>query len=254
MRNFTARIDQLLNTLKFSIAVVVAMIISQIFTACKKYNDDANTDACSIITATNISENIVYHFFYKPDGKIYKAEAGAKVIKYEYSGNTTIITTIDSGRFINKIIATLNSLGFATNVRIQNDTAGASWNNTVYEYNGVEVTRSTYTSSGSGAAGIAMYHWSDGNLVSKSFASDTINYNYYTNQHTQEGDYIFFAQLLQGYKIYHTINLLSSYSSTTVSSTTFFTYEFASGKISSFIAANSDGSVRFDYEYQCDYY
>jgi hypothetical protein len=65
-----------------------------------------------------------------------KVTSGTDSNTYSYSGNVVTITAYASGSFSSRYIATLNPAGLITNLRYEDNAAGSTWNNVVYEYNG----------------------------------------------------------------------------------------------------------------------
>ena len=84
---------------------------------------------------------------------------------------------------------TLNANGLASNVRTENNVAGTSWDNTLYEYSGTELIKSTYTNSAGDPVEISTFTWSGGNLTSITSGSSTTTISYYTDKPAQPGDY-----------------------------------------------------------------
>jgi hypothetical protein len=158
-------IDGLIKTLRIIITVAaLSLTIAGIISGCKKNSD--KRPACSIIAAASPSLATVYHLSYNSDGKLNSVTAGATIVTYEYTGNTSIATTLDSGRFFSKKIIILNAAGLAINVRAENNPAGTDWSNNVNEYSGAELIKSTSTSSVGGSPLITTYTWLNQNLVS----------------------------------------------------------------------------------------
>jgi len=221
------------------------------FTRCKKNNDKA--PECRIISATGVPGGASYQLTYDNTGKLSRVVLGQGVITYDYTGNGNMVTVtnMDSGQFRSRTVVTLNPVGLASNVRVEDDLTGATWSNTSYEYNGDELSRSTSTSSAGGAPSVSTYTWSDGNMISATTdptgpMPSTSTFEYYTDKPRQNGDFLLLLQLLQGYEIYRNKNLIKGISGAVL------TYIFAKdGKIASLEVA--EGTTSFlDYQYQCN--
>jgi len=217
--------------------------VAGIFAACKKNND--KKPVCKIITATIAGAPQPYRFIYNSKGQLSRTVAGSALFAYDYAGDSVIITREDSGRYQARTVATLNSLGLATNVRLYTSASGADWNNTANEYNGEELIRSTYTSS-NGVPSVSTYTWSNQNMVAQINGTDTTVYEYYTDKPILKGDYLDFTNFLQGYETIRNKNLLKSIYGE------LFTYDLGqNGNITTLevTAGNSRGFI--DYEYEC---
>jgi YD repeat-containing protein len=234
-----------MKTLRILNATILILTIAGTFNGCKKSND--KKPACRIIAVATTPTGSAYDLSYNGDGKLSRVTLGNNVTIFEYAATTTIVTTLDSGVFISKTTVRENADGLATNVRREYDVAGTNWTNDVYEYNGVELARSTSTSATSDSASIGTYRWSNGNMVAAISGTTITTLDYYTDRSRQKGDYLYLAQSLQGFEVYRNKNMLKSLS------TSRFSYDFdADGKVTSVII-NSGGSTSFlDYRYQCN--
>jgi YD repeat-containing protein len=232
--------------LKILIAATLVLTFLGIFIGCKKHTD--KKPVCKMISATLVpSSDQAYRFSYDNDGRLVRVVAGFAVTTYDYTGNMTTVTNQDSGKFTSRMIVTMNDLKLATNVRTESDDSGANWANTVFEYNGEELSKSTFTSSAGGTATVSKYNWSGGNMVSIISATDTSTLEYYTDKPRQSGDFLLLEQTLQGYETYRNKNLLKGLSGADL------IYEFgADGNISSLRVDQGGGSTFLDYQYQCN--
>ena len=241
----------IMKTRKILIVVVLIFVVTGVFTECKKNNDEKKT--CRLTTANFPRTNIVYQLSYNSNGKLSSVTIGDTVTTYTYSGNTTIATSFESGTFIRKNILTLNDAGLTANIRTEIDITGNNWHNKAYEYNGVELIKSTLTFSTGTSSSVTTYTWSNGNMVSVTSASVTNILDYYLDKPNQGGDAFnqspfLVYQFIQGYEIYRTKNLLKSIAGET------FAYDFRpDGNISSVraISGNANDTI-VKYEYQCD--
>ncbi len=226
-----------------SLAIVLKMTV--FLTYCSKSND--KKASCRIITVTPAPNGTPFHFTYNTDGKPSRAESSNFVMTCEYSAGSATIVTFNLGNFQSKTTATLNKDGLATNVRTELDTLGTNWSNTIYEYNGQEVSRSTLTSSNGGRPIVTTYTWDNQNLVISNTDSSSETFGYYNDKPRQTGDYFVLVQQLQGYENFRNKNLLKSIDATSLN------YQFGTdGKINSLSATTGANETFINYEYQCD--
>lgn len=217
------------------------------FSSCKKDKNIALTEKCKISTISMGTQSV--HISYNSDGRISKIDLGGDEIRsYEYSGNMLTINGTYSGAFSYKQIVTMNSDGFATNSRTENNEEGTSWYNTAYEYNGKELKKATTTSSYSSTPEVTTYTWSGGNLVS----GDGVGVaEYYLDKAYQAGDYLNILQIFAGETIIKNKNLIKS--SIDGADTTNISYNFdAEGKIISATETTGSTTVTDNYQYLCD--
>ena len=234
-----------MKTLRTLISLVTVLAITGILSQCKKRND--KKPSCQIITATFAPNVSTFHLTYNLEGKPSRVVSNIIDMSFEYSAGSVIIVTFQSGNFQSKTIATLNKDGLATNVRTENDTLGTSWSNTLYEYNGQKLSKSTLTSSTGGRPVVSTYTWDNQNLVLLTMDTTSQTLGYYIDKPRQTGDYLLLAQQLQGYEIYRSKNLLKKIDGTSLN------YEFGTdGKINSFTATTGANEIFVNYEYQCD--
>jgi uncharacterized protein with porin-like fold DUF4595 len=226
----------------------VALITIILFAGCKKNNETRSDCKIVAVTSTNGSPN---YLSYSTDGKLASDSSGNSVTTFVYSDNTVTGTTNTSGAFSSKAIITLNANGLASNVRTEYNTAGTNWGNALYEYNGTEIVKVTNTSSSGGTPSITTITWSNGNPTSISSGSAVSILDYYTDKPYQQGDYLYLAQLLEGYTIYRSKNLLKSI--VTGSTLTTFTYSFdTDGNISMMtVSSGNTATTVLIYQYQC---
>lgn len=240
-------IDGLIKRLKFLVIIIPGFCITGFFTGCKK--ECYRKPECSTITAVLHSSGKWFHLSYNSKDQLSRLSSGAMVTTYEYTGNTTIVTSLDSGRFFTKNIIALNALGLAVNVRTEKNAAGTNWFNTVYEYSGEELIKSTITLSDGGPPIITTYTWANQNM--RSVISGTVinTFDYYMDKLRQKGDSFFLTQLFQGYEIYRNKNLLKSISGIDL------TYEIGPVGIISAVAAisgNNTDILEYQVIYQCN--
>jgi hypothetical protein len=234
-----------MRTIKFAIYSFLFTALTITNPGCKKNNDKKAN--CLLSSASSATAGNGYIFLYDNDGKLIRTTLGANVATYEYDGNTTIVTNLDSGKFLNKSTITKNTDGLAINVRTDYDLSGNTWNNTFYEYTGTELNRSTYTSSTGGIATITTYTWQNQNLVASRQDTTVSTLEYYTDKPRQTGDFLSLIQFIQGYEIYRTKNLLKTLSGSNL------IYIFGTdGKINSVELISGASTTILDYQYQCN--
>jgi hypothetical protein len=232
---------------------LMAVLITAVLVSCKK--DSTPAPICRIITVSPVSADggTTYNFSYNSEGKLSSSSSSTStsVTTYSYSGNTVIASTTSGGVFKAKEIITLNANGMASNVKTENDEAGTSWDNTLEEYSGTELIKSTSTSSSGGPADVTTFVWSGGNLVSSTSGSLTTTIDYYTDKPAQTGDYLSLLQLEDGYEVFRVKNAIKSF---LVGSTIFsYSYSFGSdGKIASIAITTGTDTSTDDYQYQCN--
>jgi hypothetical protein len=230
--------------LKILAAAVLILAIGT-FNGCKKSND--KKPDCKISALSSPASTDRNTLSYDASGKLSRLISGGSFTSYSYSGSTTTVTTLDSGKFSSKTTIFSNDAGLAINVRTESDEAGTIWNNGFYEYNGEELVKSTGTSSSGGPAVITTYTWNNHNMVSSTTDTTTTVYGYYTDKPRQTGDYFLLVQLIQGYEIVRNKNLLKSVSTSTLS------YDFGSdGKITTLSVISGNSTTFLDYDYLCN--
>src|SRR5258708_36720762 len=123
-----------MKTKKILISVILLLAIAATFSGCKKSDDKKPT--CRIITATPVPGTDAIHFSYNSAGKLDRIVSASTIILFDYTGNTSTVTTLNGGTFSSKKIVTINAVGLATNVRVENNISGTNWSNTSFNYNG----------------------------------------------------------------------------------------------------------------------
>lgn len=227
---------------------LMAVLITAVLASCKK--DSTPKPICKIITATQSGGGTsTFNFSYNSEGKLSTSSNGTNATTFSYSGNTVIASTTNGGVFGSKKIITLNANGLASNVRTENNVTGTLWDNTLYEYSGTELIKSTDTNSAGDPADVSSFTWSGGNLTGITGTS-TETLAYYTDKPAQTGDYFSLIQLVFGYEIYRVKNAIkSSLEGSTIIS---FAYTYGTdGKIAS-IAVTGTNTSTYNYQYQCN--
>jgi hypothetical protein len=231
--------------------ILLAVLITVALASCKK--DDAIKTSCKIITAIQVPAGLssTYSFTYNSEGKLSTIKDDKLTSVIVYGGNTIVVNTTSAGGFFHsKKIITLNTNGFASNCKTENDLTGDKWENDTFEYNGAELIKATSTTSDGGVPYIETYTWSGGNIVSITSGSTISTLEYFKDKPSQDGDILNFNQLTAGYNIVKVKNILKSVSAG--SEITNFEYKFdADGKIASFVGIGSSTYTQ-TYQYQCE--
>ena len=235
--------SKLIKPLKILIAL--SLIITATFTGCKK--NDVKKPICRISSIFVPSSATIYRLLYNSNGKLSRASVWPLDILYEYTGNTTIVTTLDSGKFFSKSVIIANAAGLATSVKTDNNATGTDWANTIYEYNGEKLMRATTTSSVAAIPSVTTYIWLDHNVTHiNETPGIPMKLDYFMDKPKQAGDYLSVVQLFDGYETIRNKSLLKTYSQVN------FVYNFSTdGNISSVAAAPYNQKI-FEYEYECN--
>ena len=222
----------------------ILFMISLLFTECaKRINQN-----CRIVASTLSPFADTTRIFYDKQGKVQRIKNNISVTEYTYSKNQLTLIRKDTGTFIAKTVIDLNSRGLATNVRVYFDQTDTSWVNTAYEYDGEEVRKETFTSSVGGREDITTYIWVNHNIVSSTSNAATTNWQYYSpfQYKRQMGDYLSYQELINGYAVYRTRDLLMI-----GDKVKFINYDFNSNtNISavSFTVGNANYTLKYEYE------
>jgi hypothetical protein len=227
--------------------IIAALVIMIAFTECKKDKKDVKKPVCRITSIT--TSGGVYNISYNSDGKISSISIGNQITNYTTSGNIVTGITTTSGAFSFKKIITLNSLGLATNVKLEHNASGTDWSNGFYEYSGTEVIRITTTTSTNPPI-TSTITWNNGNLTSINSGSIGQTLEYYTDKPAQTGDYFDLLQLINGFQVYKPKNALKSNSSGTTVDNFIYTFD-GDGKITS-LSISGTTNATYVYQYQCN--
>jgi len=214
------------------------------FNGCKK---DSNKKSDCRVAEVSIAGGQNIEVSYGSDGKVNSFSTGnGTLVSFTYKGDTVQILHTDSGQFGSRVTVVNNVSGLATYVRTDYDQAGTQWGTTKYEYNGDQLATSK-DSSYAGTSSTTTYAWFNGNMVVSASGTQTTSSDYYTDKPYQPGDYLYFAQLLQGYQILRNKNLVKS---TTGGS---FNYSFdGDGHISAMEIVEPNSAAVINYTYQCN--
>jgi YD repeat-containing protein len=221
------------------------------FQACKK--DSKQKPACRVITTTSTSGS--YNYIYNSEGKLASITNGTKVSTFVYSPNSIVINATNSGSFYFKRTVTLNSNGLPSNMKWEKNVSGTEWENTLYEYSGMQLIKTTTTKSTGGAPYIETYEWANGNMVANHFSGGTTTYQYYPDKTALDGDFFHHIQLANyGYFFLKPKNMVKSF--TTVAYTA--TIEYGNdddNKINIMTVTYGYPTPQiatFNYQYQCN--
>jgi hypothetical protein len=230
--------------LKFLPGIMCAFVIVTGFSACKKDKDKKPDCRISAFTVAGQAYNVLYN----GNGKLISVVSSSFSQTYDYSGNTTVVTSLNAGAFSSKVIITNNAAGLAINVRTESNSSGTEWTNEAYEYNGDELAKQTSTRSGDTSRGIITYTWFNHNMIVQRTASTVTVWDYDASAPRQKGDYLDFFQFLSGYEYLRTRNIIKSIGNSTL------TYGFdIEGNISSVSVGSTGGTpASINYQYECN--
>ncbi|MFT3980422.1 MAG: hypothetical protein QM687_08135 [Ferruginibacter sp.] len=217
--------------------------------SCKKNTDSESN--CHIIVVTPSSGDPV-NFYYNSDDKFETIKAGGDIASFAYNDDSVIVTQIKNNTFYQKRRYKINGNGLPLNLRTEYDITGNSWANMLYEYNGTELIKLTITTSSSGASLINRYYWNSGNLDSITDGTNTLSYEYYTDEAYRIGDahYLVTMNPGDGMQTIHTSNMLKSekHISPAGSYTLNYNYVFDSeGKVTTV----DENGTTYGLQYQC---
>jgi hypothetical protein len=231
------------------IAAVVFVFICFI-SACKKDGHENMPPAqhgCRVAYfTTNVRDTSFIR--YNSNGSINNIrETNGTVTSYSYAGNMVTLNKTGPTGFEFRTIVAVNSIGLATNVRMEFNSQGTNWINVAYEYNNDQVSRDIVTLSNPGIVDTGNFTWQNGNPVALSDGSTISHYDFDLNSSHQPGDYFSLLQLLTGFEVVRPKNLVISLDQTT------FSYVFsADGHISSITETppNAD-AITNGFVYEC---
>ena len=235
---------------KILINLISLIIISSPFTACKK--DKEKKPECRI---TRITKNgtQTYDLTYGDDNKLKSILVLPmnELSSFSYSGNITTVLVTKNGNFTRKMIVTNNTNGLATNILIENNTAGNDWFNQAITYEGQHIISNYATDSGGNPPESIEYIWKEGNPSVLINSGDIFHCEYYKEKQFQVGDWRDIQQLIVGYRIYQYQNLLQLIEIN--SNKSYYTYKFdESGRITQTKETSKNSEVIFDLKYECD--
>ncbi len=233
----------------------MAIVILTTALSCKKKKHEPEPPVCRIVKITTPINT--HDISYYSDGRVQGISTNANQVRnFNYSGNTIISTTMVDGRVDERSIITLDANGLIVNVRTETNSTGTEWNNNVYEYNGTQVVKRTFTTSSGTTPWVSSYSWSDGNMVSASSPDGVTQYEFHLDRPMQVGDYFGTVGDLLQYgqtNIFRrNANLLKSTISSGGSHIQNYDYTFdASGKITAITAVSGGANRVTQIEYEC---
>ena len=229
---------------KLCLTLLAGLIISNCMLSCKKDTATSKPD-CKIVAV--ISGSNATSFTYDVNGRLSSKNSSAGTDRFTYNGNTINITSI-TGTTVNTIkTVTLNAKGLASNVSTNNG-AGTHLSDIVYEYNGTELSKETFTTP-LGDTFITLHTFSDGNMISSQ--SNTATFGYSPDIPAKTGDFWSLSNLVQGYEIVRTKNALTSIEDGGSIATLNYVSD-ARGKITSLNSIANGILVTLSYQYECN--
>ena len=229
----------------------VAFVCFGFLSACKKDGHE-NTpplakNRCRVVYFTTNVRDTSF-ITYNSNGSINSIrETIGSVTSYTYTGNIVTLNKTGPTGFEFRTIVTVNSIGLATNVRMEFNSQGTNWTNAAYQYNGDQVSRAIVTLSNPTIVDTGNITWQNGNPVSVSDGASVSHNDFDPNISHQPGDYFSLVQLLTGFEVTRPKNLIKSQDQTE------FSYVFsADGHISSItqMRPNADAMTN-GFVYEC---
>lgn len=230
------------------------MMLTLLLLSCSSDEDSfpepaANCRITSFVSAGGNPGTISYN----SDGKIKSLVSGDNSSTFLYANNTIVINETDQGNFDSKTIVTLNEDELPVNIRRENNEAGTDWVNTMLEYDGMQLSKTTRSTSGGGAGIVTMYTWENGNVLSYTNGNSTVSFEYYEEHPLQQGDLLHLSYYTSyGVSLLRNKNLVKSLDQSGGSLSN-FDYEFdADGKIIRINTSSTSGNTEISLKYQCE--
>jgi len=229
--------------------ILFAIILFGLLFGCKKeQNENAPpVHECRVAYFTTNVDDTSF-ISYNSDGSVNNVrETDGSVTTYTYSNNTVTLNKVGTTGFEFRTIATLNSIGLATNVHMDFNLQGTDFINLAYEYDHDEVSRGIATLANSAFVDTINFTWQNGNPVSTNEAGNISHYEFDLNSPHQSGDYFSLVKLLTGFEVIRPKNLVTSRDQST------FSYTFSpEGRISSITETPSFGDpITNGFVYEC---
>ena len=228
------------------LALLAGFIVSNCLLSCKKDAAPKKPD-CKIV-ALIIGSNAT-SFTYDADGRLISKNNATGTDRFAYNANTIIITSTNGANVNTVKTVTLNANGLASNVSTD-DGAGTHLSDIVFEYNGTELSKETFTRP-SGDTFITIHTFRDGNMVSSHVDTNTPTFVYSTDVPAQIGDFWNLSNLVQGYETVRTKNVLTSVEDGGSISTINYVFD-AEGKITGFSNISNGVLLTLSYQYECN--
>lgn len=235
--------------------ILMAIVLCTTAVSCSK-NDDSTPEPqakeCSIVSASGL---ITATIDYTESGRVKTIVNGTERTNFVYINATRKVRTMttEDGEFVRRRTMTLNENGQIIKVRTVYDTLGTEWSNYVFEYNGEQVTKMTYTNNNGTPAETTTFIWSNGNLTSIiAPGGDVTTLEYYEDKPARQGDYAYLSYLLEyGQSIIKNKNLLKNHIDSFGNIS--FEYDFDDeDKITSFTAQRGAETGITSFGYQCE--
>ena len=189
--------------------------VASVCSMCKK-DDAQNGGAMPVVPSVNCRviqfdrQNSPTHFYeYDGQKRVIRHQFADYVNTISYALNVIENVQTNQGNPFVKYIITLNSDGFATNVK--SEYPNNTWANDAFEYDGPRAIKKTHTTSSSITQKHTLYQWLDGNMIAETAPDGKItSYTFDTNEAFQYGDYHGFMELERSYKTVRNKNRVKS--------------------------------------------
>jgi hypothetical protein len=184
--------------------VILCGLIIMMFAQCKKDNNESSKPKCSIRLINNLGN--IYSYTFDSQGRVLTMNTDADPhwnpdYAYTYTKDSCILIANRDNKLWKRTVAVLNASGLPTSSITAEFYYGI---NSPIPFPYPDSLRITYEYDTEGKlikmtaikdnmpAEVSSYTWSNGNLVSD---SKGVNYNYYNDQPSQDGDGFSFLQL-----------------------------------------------------------
>jgi len=228
------------------LVLLAGFIVGNCFLSCKKDAAPSKPD-CKIVAA--ILGSNATSFTYDADGRVISKNSSTGTDRFTYNGNTINITSTNGTTMNTVKTVTLNANGLASNVST-NDSAGTHLSDIVYEYQGTELSKETFTTP-LGDTFVTIHVFSGGNLISSQTNAVTTSFGYSADVPAQTGDFWNLSNLLQGYETVRAKNVLTSAESGGSISTMNYVFD-AGGKIIGLNNISNGVLITLSYQYECN--
>jgi len=228
----------------------VAVALFGFLPGCKKDRDENMSPVQHGCRVAYFTTNVRDTSFisYNSNGSVNNVrETDGSVTTYTYANNTVTLNKVGTTGFQFRTIATLNSIGLATNVHMDFNLQGTDFINVAYEYDHDQVSRGIATLANSGFVDTIKFTWQNGNPVSTNESGNISHYEFDLNNPHQAGDYFSLVKLLTGFEVIRPKNLVTSSDQST------FSYTFSpEGRINSITEIPPFGApITNDFVYEC---
>jgi hypothetical protein len=234
-------------SLTYSIVITATLL----FWGCKKDSDkEPPVPVCRVQTLTESST--VLSFLYDSSKRVSRvASSDGTLEEYSYKGDTTRILQTQGGAFELRKIITNNAQGMATQVRIEDNPAGTTGTVLNFQYSGTELIQEIQKPIGSASTTVTIYTWSAGNLTEIRSGSTVSVLDYYTDKPSQPGNYLELVNIMEGYAIIKTKNLLKSVTQSGVTVTITYIFD-KDDNITQALFTGGSGNNTIGISYLCE--